>query len=162
MIHCKRVYDPPTDDDGRRVLVDRLWPRGMRKDDLRLDVWCKEAAPLYDRAEYDVVVASGEQVTSGLLARQTGKKAEALKAFEAAVVANPASVSAAVASSWAMPVTSGTLTATSGRPSASALRVSPVSRSIDWRRALRAESIADSNISFARSSSPFAFKSFPK
>ncbi len=45
MIHCKRVYDPPADDDGRRVLVDRLWPRGMRKDDLRLDVWCKEAAP---------------------------------------------------------------------------------------------------------------------
>lgn len=41
----KRVYDDPSPDDGARVLVDRLWPRGVSKEQLRLDRWCKEVAP---------------------------------------------------------------------------------------------------------------------
>ncbi|WP_217475330.1 DUF488 domain-containing protein [Stutzerimonas stutzeri] len=45
MIHCKRAYDPPGPDDGHRVLVDRLWPRNLRKDALALDDWRKELAP---------------------------------------------------------------------------------------------------------------------
>ncbi len=45
MIRTKRVYDPPVPDDGVRVLVDRLWPRGLSKDDARLDWWAKELAP---------------------------------------------------------------------------------------------------------------------
>ncbi|WNJ77883.1 DUF488 domain-containing protein [Cedecea neteri] len=45
MIRCKRVYDAPSDDDGYRVLVDRLWPRGMKKSDLHYDEWPKELAP---------------------------------------------------------------------------------------------------------------------
>jgi uncharacterized protein YeaO (DUF488 family) len=40
-----RVYDPPTPDDGARVLVDRLWPRGLSKERAALDLWCKEIAP---------------------------------------------------------------------------------------------------------------------
>ena len=44
-IRFKRVYDPATDADGARVLVDRLWPRGKRKDALKLSRWCKNAAP---------------------------------------------------------------------------------------------------------------------
>ena len=44
-IRFKRVYDPATDADGARVLVDRLWPRGQRKDALKLSRWCKNAAP---------------------------------------------------------------------------------------------------------------------
>jgi uncharacterized protein YeaO (DUF488 family) len=40
-----RVYDPPTPDGGARVLVDRLWPRGLRKDAAGLDAWCREIAP---------------------------------------------------------------------------------------------------------------------
>ena len=44
-IQGKRAYDPPSDDDGMRVLVDRLWPRGVRKEDLALDVWDKDVAP---------------------------------------------------------------------------------------------------------------------
>ena len=40
-----RVYDEPTPDDGSRVLVDRLWPRGIRKDDARIDLWAKDVAP---------------------------------------------------------------------------------------------------------------------
>lgn len=41
----KRVYDPPAPDDGTRVLVDRLWPRGISKDKASLDLWLKEIAP---------------------------------------------------------------------------------------------------------------------
>ncbi|MBV7403442.1 DUF488 domain-containing protein [Enterobacter sp. ENT03] len=45
MINCKRVYDDPAEDDGYRVLVDRLWPRGIKKSDLARDEWCKALAP---------------------------------------------------------------------------------------------------------------------
>ena len=44
-IRLKRAYDAPADDDGARVLVERLWPRGVRKDDAALDDWLKEVAP---------------------------------------------------------------------------------------------------------------------
>lgn len=40
-----RAYDEPTESDGARVLVDRLWPRGLSKDKARLDEWCKQVAP---------------------------------------------------------------------------------------------------------------------
>ena len=40
-----RVYDEPGPHDGTRVLVDRLWPRGLRKDRAHVDVWLKEVAP---------------------------------------------------------------------------------------------------------------------
>ncbi len=45
MIRTKRVYAAPTPDDGLRVLVDRLWPRGAKKEQLKLDGWHKEVAP---------------------------------------------------------------------------------------------------------------------
>lgn len=45
MIQVKRVYDPYSPDDGARFLVDRLWPRGLKKEALRLDGWLKDAAP---------------------------------------------------------------------------------------------------------------------
>jgi uncharacterized protein YeaO (DUF488 family) len=41
----KRVYEPPAPDDGQRVLVDRIWPRGVRKDDAALTLWLKDIAP---------------------------------------------------------------------------------------------------------------------
>ncbi|MGH2721791.1 MAG: DUF488 domain-containing protein [Actinomycetota bacterium] len=44
-IRVKRTYDPPAAEDGRRVLVERLWPRGMRKDAVGADAWMKEVAP---------------------------------------------------------------------------------------------------------------------
>ncbi|MBK7821150.1 MAG: DUF488 domain-containing protein [Tessaracoccus sp.] len=44
-IQIKRVYEPASDDDGFRVLVDRLWPRGLSKEEARLDLWDKDAAP---------------------------------------------------------------------------------------------------------------------
>ena len=44
-IRRKRAYDPPAGDDGARVLVERLWPRGLRKEDAAIDLWIKPAAP---------------------------------------------------------------------------------------------------------------------
>ena len=44
-ITVKRVYDPIDEDDGVRVLVDRVWPRGMSKQDLRADQWLRDVAP---------------------------------------------------------------------------------------------------------------------
>jgi len=52
-IRIKRIYDEPSSDDGTRVLVDRLWPRGVSKEAARLDVWLRDAAPSHDlRARY--------------------------------------------------------------------------------------------------------------
>ena len=44
-IRVRRVYDAPSPEDGARVLVDRVWPRGVRKDAARLDLWAKDVAP---------------------------------------------------------------------------------------------------------------------
>ncbi|GAA2748357.1 DUF488 domain-containing protein [Kitasatospora cinereorecta] len=44
-IRVRRVYDPPEDGDGVRVLVDRLWPRGLRKEDAAIDEWPKALTP---------------------------------------------------------------------------------------------------------------------
>ena len=53
-IAIKRVYDPPSPDDGFRVLVDRLWPRGVTKHAAALDLWAKDLAPSPDlRKEFN-------------------------------------------------------------------------------------------------------------
>lgn len=44
-IQIKRIYDAATIDDGYRVLVDRLWPRGIKKSEARIDEWAKDLAP---------------------------------------------------------------------------------------------------------------------
>jgi uncharacterized protein YeaO (DUF488 family) len=44
-IETKRIYDEAEPTDGVRILVDRLWPRGVRKDKAALDHWCKDVAP---------------------------------------------------------------------------------------------------------------------
>ena len=44
-VRVRRVYDEPDDNDGVRVLVDRIWPRGMTKARAALDEWCKDVAP---------------------------------------------------------------------------------------------------------------------
>jgi uncharacterized protein YeaO (DUF488 family) len=60
-IRTKRVYEPAGPDDGLRVLVDRLWPRGMTKDEVRAAMWLKDVAPStmlrrwfgHDRSKWD-------------------------------------------------------------------------------------------------------------
>ncbi|KAF2991897.1 DUF488 domain-containing protein [Methylocystis sp. MJC1] len=44
----KRVYEPPETEDGARVLVDRLWPRGLTKEKAAVDLWAKEVAPSHE------------------------------------------------------------------------------------------------------------------
>lgn len=44
-IKLKRAYEPPEPQDGARILIDRLWPRGIKKETLALDHWAKELAP---------------------------------------------------------------------------------------------------------------------
>ncbi|AKV73948.1 MULTISPECIES: DUF488 domain-containing protein [Metallosphaera] len=45
MIKIKRVYDEASSDDGVRVLVDLLWPRGLRKEEAKIDLWMRQVAP---------------------------------------------------------------------------------------------------------------------
>lgn len=45
LILLKRVYEPFSESDGYRVLIDRLWPRGVKKESLRYDLWAKDIAP---------------------------------------------------------------------------------------------------------------------
>lgn len=61
-VEIKRVYEPPSLADGWRVLVDRLWPRGLKKSAARIDVWLKELAPshqlrrwFHERPQYFLV-----------------------------------------------------------------------------------------------------------
>lgn len=76
-IAIKRAYDEPTQEDGTRILVDRLWPRGLSKEQAHIDVWLKEIAPSDDlrkwfahdpekfaefRSRYGAELASGEAI----------------------------------------------------------------------------------------------------
>jgi uncharacterized protein YeaO (DUF488 family) len=45
MIKIKRIYDPASPTDGKRILIDRLWPRGLKKEEAAVDEWLKEIAP---------------------------------------------------------------------------------------------------------------------
>lgn len=44
-IQIKRIYEPPAASDGKRILVDRLWPRGLTREEARIDAWVKDIAP---------------------------------------------------------------------------------------------------------------------
>ena len=52
MIRLKRAYEPATDGDGMRVLVERLWPRGVTKARLKLDAWLKDVGPTTDLRQW--------------------------------------------------------------------------------------------------------------
>ena len=45
MIKTRRIYDKPEADDGFRILVDRIWPRGLKKNNIKIDLWQKDIAP---------------------------------------------------------------------------------------------------------------------
>jgi len=48
MIKIKRVYDPASPDDGKRILIDRLWPRGIKKEEAHIDEWLKDISPSHE------------------------------------------------------------------------------------------------------------------
>ena len=45
MVKIKRIYDPASPNDGKRIYVDRLWPRGMKKEEVKMDEWLKDISP---------------------------------------------------------------------------------------------------------------------
>ena len=51
-IHLKRVYDQPSKEDGYRVLIDRLWPRGVSKEKAHADQWLKEVGPSHQLRQW--------------------------------------------------------------------------------------------------------------
>lgn len=48
LIQTKRIYEEPLDTDGTRVLIDRFWPRGVKKEAAKLDAWCKDTGPSHE------------------------------------------------------------------------------------------------------------------
>lgn len=52
MLNLKRAYDAPSEQDGMRILVDRVWPRGMSKEKIKIDLWLKDVAPSKDLREW--------------------------------------------------------------------------------------------------------------
>ena len=72
-VRVGRVYDKPSAADGVRVLVDRVWPRGLRKDELQLDDWARDAAPSADlRTWYGHDPAKFEEFRRRYLGELTG------------------------------------------------------------------------------------------
>jgi hypothetical protein len=77
-IRIKRAYESPTENDGYRILVDRLWPRGISKEKARIDSWPKELAPSTElrRCQIRRFVAIPAFRVVGLHSRDVGKPIE--------------------------------------------------------------------------------------
>jgi uncharacterized protein YeaO (DUF488 family) len=96
-LRLKRIYDPPEDSDGLRILVDRLWPRGLRKGEAGIDFWAKDVAPSTElrrwfhsgeddakwaefRRRYEAELARNRKEVEALRARIKGRTATLLYA----------------------------------------------------------------------------------
>ncbi|MFC9504597.1 DUF488 domain-containing protein [Streptomyces sp. NPDC057002] len=78
-VRVRRVYDPPEPGDGTRVLVDRLWPRGLSKDAARVDEWPKAVTPSTElRRWYHTGEASYEEFAARYEAELAGDEAAEL------------------------------------------------------------------------------------
>lgn len=86
MVRIARIYEEPTADDGKRILVDRLWPRGVSKERAQLDDWCKAVAPSTElRRWYGHVPERFEEFSARYQAELSeGERAEALAGIAAA------------------------------------------------------------------------------
>ena len=67
MIRVKRTYEPAIRSDGRRILVERLWPRGMKKESLAADAWMKDVAPSTNPAAWQPILDAAKRGTVTLL-----------------------------------------------------------------------------------------------
>jgi len=84
-IKLKRVYEDYSNDDGYRVLVDRLWPRGMKKEHLHYDMWAKDIAPSADIRQWfhDDIKDHWEEFSN--MYKKELTKSEAVKKFVEAI-----------------------------------------------------------------------------
>jgi len=90
-VRVGRVYDKPSPEDGARVLVDRLWPRGLRKDAAKLDYWTKDIAPSTElRTWYQHDPAKFDEFRSRYLAELSAPQEQAaLDRLRALAAAGP-------------------------------------------------------------------------
>jgi uncharacterized protein YeaO (DUF488 family) len=97
-IRVARVYDDPTPEDGERILVDRLWPRGFRKDDPRVGRWIPKVAPSSDlRKWYSHEAARFDEFAARYAAElETEDGAAALAELRDAIKAGPVTLVTAV------------------------------------------------------------------
>ena len=70
-VRVRRVYDEPEPDDGTRVLVDRIWPRGLTKDKARLDQWFKQVAPSTSCGSGTATTPNGSKSSAAVIARNS-------------------------------------------------------------------------------------------
>jgi len=76
-IQVKRVYEKPQKGDGRRILVDRLWPRGLSREGAKIDRWAKEVSPSHElRKWYGHEPAKWEEFRKRYFTELSGKKEE--------------------------------------------------------------------------------------
>ncbi|WP_134324676.1 DUF488 domain-containing protein [Cumulibacter soli] len=88
----KRIYDLPEEDDGYRVLVDRLWPRGISKANAQLDDWLKELAPSNElRREFHARPEKYDEFRAAYTA-ELSEHAEALEELRARVAAGTVTI----------------------------------------------------------------------
>ncbi len=98
IVALKRVYDEPAASDGTRVLVERLWPRGLSKERAHIDLWLKEVAPSHElrtwfghdpekfkefRRRYEAELASGEGHQALSTLRELGRSGPLTLVFAA-------------------------------------------------------------------------------
>lgn len=77
-VSLRRAYDDPGDDDGYRVLVDRVWPRGVSREAIRIDEWRREVAPSTElRRWYGHEVARWDEFSARYLAELAAEPAHA-------------------------------------------------------------------------------------
>ncbi|MEZ3161895.1 DUF488 family protein [Microbacterium sp. BWT-B31] len=89
-LRLKRVYDPPAPGDGFRVLVDRLWPRGLSKQRAAVDVWAKDAAPSTElRKAFHHGGMTWDAFADAYRAELAGPAAGAVRALRDAVSGHP-------------------------------------------------------------------------
>lgn len=89
-IRGKRVYDEPSPDDGFRVLVDRLWPRGLSKERAALDLWAKDVAPSTElRRAFHHDGLSWAEFDSAYRAELEGSARDAVAALRAELASHP-------------------------------------------------------------------------
>lgn len=80
-IRLRRAYDAPDPSDGRRILIDRIWPRGVSKDQLRLDAWMKDLAPTSALRIWFGHAPSRWEAFKDRYARELDGRADAVKAL---------------------------------------------------------------------------------
>lgn len=89
MVGIKRVYAEPKDSDGTRILVDRLWPRGLTKNKARVDLWLKEVAPSNELRKWFAHDAKKWAEFQKRYADELKAEPEALKALKQEVKKGP-------------------------------------------------------------------------